>query len=161
MKQTFRTLMIAAAAGFSLFSYASFGEPTNPLIGTWVLNVQKSTFDPGPPVTSHSNTITDAGNGALHFSVKLVEGDGKSSHFELTAKPDGKASPVTGDPDYVDSAAITSAKPGTFHIVFTKAGKRVEWDTFTVSKDGKSMVGHLAGDDNGTPWKYHWVSERQ
>jgi len=110
---------------------------------------------------SHTNTITDAGNGALHFSINFVEGDGKSSHFELTAAPDGKESAVTGDPDYIDSAVVTSSKPGSFHVVFKKAGKRVEWDTFTVSKDGKKLYGHLAGDDNGTKWKYHWVSERQ
>ncbi|MEP6886523.1 MAG: hypothetical protein ABJC66_17380 [Gammaproteobacteria bacterium] len=69
--------------------------------------------------------------------------------------------PIFRNPDYVKSPMITSTKPGTFDLVFKKAGKRVEWDTSAVSKDEKRMDGHLAGDDNGTAWKYHWVSERQ
>jgi len=155
------SVVLCAAALCMLGLSSRADDSLSGFIGTWALNVDKSTFDPGPPMKSHKMTVSDAGNGALHFSADMVEGDGTARHFELTSAADGKEVPVTGFTGYADSAVITTRRPRSFHIVFKNAGKPVEWDTFHLSKDSKRIYGRLAGNDNGTHWKYHWVQERQ
>ena len=155
------TLYALATVTLCLAALASRAEGPSGLIGTWVLDVGKSTFDPGPPVKSDKITISDAGGGALHFTGDLVEGDGGAHHFELTGALDGKEVPVTGWADYADAAVLTKRGPDSFHLVLKKAGKAIEWDTFHLSKSGQKMYGRLAGNDNGTRWKYHWVADRQ
>jgi len=117
-------------------------DTTNPFLGTWVLNVAKSTFDPSPPLKSNTLTITDAGNGAVHEVIDYVERDGSATHMELTTALDGKEVPVTGGGE-ADAVIATQPDPRTVKYVFTKAGKWVETGRFTLSK------------------KYHYVYERQ
>jgi hypothetical protein len=151
---------LAATAALTLFSLASFADTTDPFVGTWVLDIAKSTFEPGPPLKSETNTLTDAGNGAFHQVIDYVEGDGTATHFEFTTSLDGKEAPVTGGRE-ADTVIATRPRPRTVNYVFKKAGKWVETGRFTVSKSGKIMRGSLSGNDAGVAWKYHYVLERQ
>jgi hypothetical protein len=155
-----RTLALAAATAVAMTGVALAADTTNPFLGTWVLNVAKSTFDPGPPLKSNTLTITDAGNGAVHEVIDYVEGDGSASHFELTTALDGKEVPVTGGGE-ADAVIATKPGPRSVKYVFKKAGKWVETGTFTLSKSGKTLRGPLHGKDANGAWKYHYVYERQ
>jgi len=87
------TLTVAALV---LTSLASAADTPDPFVGTWVLNIPKSTFDPGPPMKSHTFRIAKVKGGALHDTIDFVEGDGSSTHIEFTAPLNGKFVPVTG-----------------------------------------------------------------
>jgi hypothetical protein len=63
--------------------------------GTWMLNVRKSKFTPGPPVKIESRTFSP-GTLGLDVSVKCVNTDGSPQEFEYTANLDGKVYPITG-----------------------------------------------------------------
>jgi hypothetical protein len=144
----------------TLISFVSSAQTPDPFVGTWVLNVAKSTFEPGPPLKSETTKITDAGNGAFHQVVDYVDGDGTATHLEFTSALDGKEVPVTGGSD-ADTVTVTRPHPRTVRYVFKKAGKWTESGRFMVSKDGKTMTGSLHGIEAGAAWKYHYVLDRQ
>ncbi|MGO8973850.1 MAG: hypothetical protein ACLQJ0_03480 [Steroidobacteraceae bacterium] len=151
---------LALAAAIAMSGVALAADTTNPFLGTWALNVAKSTFDPGPPLKSNTLTITDAGNGAVHEVIDYVEGDGSATHMELTTAFDGKEVPVTGGGE-ADAVIATQPDPRTVKFVFKKAGKWVETGRFTLSKSGKTLHGPPHGKDAQGAWKYHYVYERQ
>jgi hypothetical protein len=144
------TLNLTASAG------------ANPFAGRWMLNVEKSTFDPGPPLKSLTLTITETGDGALHEVIEYVEGSasGTVNRLEFTTAVDGKSVPVSGGAE-ADSVIATYLSPRTIKYVFKKSGKSIETGTFSVSKDGKTMQGPLSGKDAKGVWKYHYIADRQ
>lgn len=152
--------LLVTVALIGMAGIAASADSQNPFVGTWVLDVAKSTFDPGPPMKSHVSTITEAPGGGFHESIDFVESDGTRTHIEFTSALDGKYVPVTGT-SYADSVSLTKTGDRSFKYSFKKAGKRIESGTFTVSEDGKTLVGSLSGNDGGVVWKYHWVSEKQ
>jgi hypothetical protein len=155
-----KLLSVGVAAALTLVSLTSSADTPNPFVGTWVLNVPKSTFDPPPPLKSSTVTIAAAAAGAVHSTIDIVEADGKSQHVEYTTALDGKAVPINGYPE-ADSIIVTQVNSRTVKDVFLKAGKPVERGTFTISKDGKTMRGHLSGTEGDVHWKYHYVLDRQ
>ena len=86
----------------SLVLLFGFGVPIqaadNNMVGTWKLNLAKSTYSPGPAPKSQTAKI-EAVTGGIHEVADRVGADGKSVHYEFTAMFDGKDYPVSGDPD--------------------------------------------------------------
>jgi hypothetical protein len=154
-------LTFTTAAALSTLNLTA-SAASNPFAGKWALNVEKSTFDPGPPLKSLRVTITEAGDGALHEVIEYVEGSGTGTvnRLEFTTAVDGKSVPVSGGAE-ADSVIATYLSPRTIKYVFKKSGKSVETGTFSVTKDGKTMQGPLFGKDAKGAWKNHYVAERQ
>src|SRR5438045_957107 len=67
-----------------VFGQASIGAKS-PFYGTWKLNVAKSKFSPGPPLKSQVAKL-EAVEGGLKVVADRVDADGKTTHFEWTAK---------------------------------------------------------------------------
>jgi hypothetical protein len=155
-----RSLALISTAALMIMSAASSADTSNPFVGTWVLDIAKSTFDPPPPLKSHHVAITAEPEGKFHNSIDIVEGDGTRTHLEFTTALDGKAVPVTGYP-YADSVRVSQVGPRTQKEVFLKGGKAVETGSFTVSADGKTMQGPISGTDGKVSWKYHYIFDRQ
>jgi hypothetical protein len=110
---------------------------SNPFVGTWKLNVTASKFDPGPAPQSQTRSWDAAGA----VSVTGVTQAGKSVAYSYTINGDGKDYPTGGAiPNGADLVSSKKVDANTFQATFRKAGKQVETTTFTVSKDGKSMV---------------------
>jgi hypothetical protein len=107
-------------------------------VGTWKLNVAKSTFSPGPAPKSQTRTYAESAPG-LTLTLKTVAADGKETTNTLSFKDDGKPYPVTGSPDF-DMVAVTRVDALTVTSIQTKAGKAVGSGTRAVSKDGKSLT---------------------
>ena len=107
----------------------------DPFVGTWVLNVAKSTYTPGPAPQS-ATAIYSAVPGGLKLVATTQLPDGKSTRTEFTAKLNGRDYPVTGNPDY-DMTALK--RVGTHRIEFTRkrAGNVVQNGNMVVSADGK------------------------
>src|SRR5215475_6716692 len=66
------------------------------MVGTWKLDAAKSTYSPGPTPKSQVATL-EAVEGGMKVVSDRVEADGKMTHFEWSAKFDGKDGAVTGD----------------------------------------------------------------
>ena len=152
--------LTSAAAALALAGFAWSADAPDPLVGTWALDVTKSTCDPPPAPKSHTFRIAKVKGGAFHETIDLVEADGTKTHIEYIAALNGKFVPVTGS-GYADSVSIKQVSPLSFNYVLKKKGKPIDSGTFTVSDDGKTMHGSLSGKDANGAWKCQFVSARQ
>ena len=119
-------------------------QATDPLVGTWKLDVAKSTYKPGPAPKSATVVIDAAGKG-IKVAVDAVMADGPMK-WGYTSARDGKDAPVTGNPMY-DTASATQTSPTEGTIVYSKGGKAVATVKTAVSTDGKSMTATTTGTD--------------
>jgi hypothetical protein len=94
-------LLVAAAAN---------AQTTDPIIGTWNLDVAKSSFKPGPAPKSATVLVEPAGKG-IKVSVDAVNADGSPMKWGFTTQRDGKDVPVTGNPAYDTAASTQRARP--------------------------------------------------
>jgi formylglycine-generating enzyme required for sulfatase activity len=111
---------------------------TDPFVGTWVLNVAKSQFTPGPAPKSQTAVYESVGAG-LRISTTGVDGQSKPISTQYTANFDGKDYPVTGNADY-DAIALRHVNANTIEFTRKRAGKAVQTGTNVVSKDGKTRT---------------------
>lgn len=123
-------LLVATAAG---------AQTTEPIIGTWTLDVAKSSYKPGPAPKSATVTIEAAGKG-IKASIDAVNADGTPLKWGFTTARDGKEeAPVTGNALFdVVTSTRESATAGT--NVYKKAGKVVMTTKLAISADGKTMT---------------------
>src|ERR1700685_1766464 len=75
------------------------------VIGTWQLNVAKSTFSPGPALKSQTRSYAESAQGTT-LTLRTTAADGKESTATLTFKDDGKPYPISGNPDF-DTVSVT------------------------------------------------------
>ena len=111
--------------------------------GTWVLNVGKSSYSPGKPPMSQTTKLETLKDGIREI-VDRVNADGTMTHWDFTAKFDGKDYPITGDPDR-DMASVKKVDDFTLEVVNKKAGKVTTSMKLVVAKDGKSRTNTVTG----------------
>jgi hypothetical protein len=107
-------------------------------LGTWKLNVAKSTFRPGPPPSAETRTYQAQPKG-VKTTVKTMWADGMSTTVEYPANYDGKDYPVTGSRD-VDAVVLTREDDFTSAATLKHAGKEIGVARRVVSPDRKSMT---------------------
>ena len=123
-------VIIVAFAGLELLA-----QGTDPLVGTWKLNVAKSKFNPGPPLKSSTRKFEAVGDG-LRFSGQNLNSDGTTLSVEFTAYFDGKEYPIKGDPN-ADTLSLRRIDRFNTEGTFKKAGKVTYRVKRVVSQDGK------------------------
>src|SRR5436305_1856808 len=121
-----RLLALAAVLGVVLppiSGNAQRADLRRLVIGTWQLDVAKSTFRPGAPPKSWTRVYEVSGEN-VKYTDSTVAADGKADVSEWTGGYDGKDYPAPGSPDF-DAQAVKASNP--FHATFTlkKAGKVV------------------------------------
>jgi hypothetical protein len=127
------------------FSIAARAQTPDPFVGTWTLDVAKSTFKPGPAPKSTTVVVEAAGKG-LKISVDAVAGDGTAMKWGYTTMRDGKDAPVTGNPNY-DAVAFTQPTPTTGTAAYKKEGKVIITSKSSLSTDGKTLTLTSTGTD--------------
>lgn len=137
MKSIFKSIVAGAALAIGVGSVAIAGTP-DPVVGTWHLNVAKSTFKPGPALKSQTRVYTESEDG-ISLTTTSTDADGKESTTTLTFKYDGKSNPASGSADY-DSVSVTRVNALTVHSQQFKAGKPVGKAERLLSKDGKTLT---------------------
>jgi hypothetical protein len=107
-------------------------------VGTWKLNLAKSTFSPGPAPKSQIRTYVESAQG-MTVTTKTTAADGKESTTTLTFKEDGKPYPISGNSNF-DSVSVKRVDALTVHSTQMKAGATVGTAVRSVSKDGKTLT---------------------
>lgn len=132
------TLAVTAVAIAAITSSAL--AATHPAIGTWKLNIAKSTDESSaPPPKSQTFVFAESANG-VSLATTIVGADGKSTATKGEAiKWDGAAHPENTNPDH-DSVMVKQVGARTIEWTFTKKGALVRSGTLTVSRDGKMMT---------------------
>jgi hypothetical protein len=139
-----RRALLGVAAICAIALSAPIEAQTDPLAGTWKLDVAKSTYKPGP-APKIATVVIEAAGKTIKVAVDAVTADGPMK-WGYSSAGDGKDVPVTGNPMY-DAAAVTRASPSESTIVYKKAGKTVSTVKVSVAKDGKTMTTTTDGTD--------------
>jgi hypothetical protein len=131
-------LGVIVAIGLTL---PAFAQGVDPLIGTWKLNLEKSTG-----VGFRSLTLTWSGEGQnLIDTADGVTAQGQSFHVIFQHIYDGQPHPTTGSSDY-DSTTYTRIG-NTINYVRFKQGKAVEIGQGVIAPGGKTYTLTTEGID--------------
>ena len=133
---TLGVILVAAVAVVS-------AQGANRRIGTWHLNVAKSTYSPGPAPKSQVLTIEAAGAGEKVTS-ELVSATGAKTVSVYTANYDGKPYPISGS-EIADTVTLKRVDANTSERTDSKGEKAVQTFIRVVSKDGKTMTVTIKG----------------
>lgn len=125
-------VLVAAVSGLAVA-----GAP-DPVIGTWKLNVSKSTFTAGPALKTQTRTYSQSGP-TIMLVMKSVGADGSEATSKTSYQLDGKDYPVAGNPDF-DTLAAQQVDSNTTKFTLKRGGKTVGTTGRTVSKDGKTLT---------------------
>jgi hypothetical protein len=155
MQALFKTLTVGAILALGIGTSLA----ADAVVGTWKLNVAKSTFSPGPAPKSQTRVYSESAQG-IAVTIKTTAADGKESSTTLTFKEDGKPYPESGNPE-VDMVSVTRVDAFTTHSTLTKAGATVATAVRTVSKDGKTLTFAEKGTRNGAKFDDVAVYDRQ
>jgi hypothetical protein len=139
-----RIAVVSLAVSVALWSAAAQGQAqvTDPLVGTWTLDVAKSKFSPGPAPKSATLTFSETADGMKQISDAVLA-DGQTSHQESTGKADGKDYPLSGS-GTVDTVSFTR-KGNVRTRVDKKGGKIVMTYEGVLSADGKTFTVQMKG----------------
>lgn len=115
----------------------------NPLIGTWKLNIARSTFDPaptGPELLNVTHKYEVFEGDGLRLTVERVTADGRRTRAEIyRVHFDGKDYPLTGI-TRADAIAFRQIDAFSWDFTLKKAGEVVATGRNVVSNDGKTMT---------------------
>jgi hypothetical protein len=128
------TLGVVLGAGLGRVS----AQASNPRLGTWKLNVEKSKYNPGPAPQSVTMKVEAAGEGEK-ATTEGVNAAGTATKTEYTAQYDGKDYPMTGSQN-ADTVSLKRIDARTMERTDKKGDKVVLTSTRVVSEDGKTMT---------------------
>jgi hypothetical protein len=121
-----------------MISTVSLFAAENTRLGSWKVNLDKSTYNPGPKPTVASTLRIEAAGKGEKVSVKGIA-DGKPTDYSYTATVDGKPYATPGSP-YGDHATLKMTDERTSEITYTTKGKVTRTARRTVSADGKTLT---------------------
>ena len=137
-RRTFTTTALLGLAVATALPQAGLAQ-SNPLIGTWKLNLAKSKYSPGPPPRSGTTIFQAVGQG-LRITTEGIDAQGNPTKTDTgVISFDGKSYPYTGSPAF-DATSYKQVNASTFEFTRTKAGRVVQTSTMVFSADGKSRT---------------------
>jgi hypothetical protein len=157
------TFMMAAALGVAVAALpqVGFAQSIDPWMGTWKIDLAKSTFSPGPPPRSQTLTLEKEGQGE-RLTVETIDAQGNPAKL-VVSRPhlDGKPFPVMGVAAF-DAEALKTVNDSTAWIIRTKGGKIVSTIVSVISADGKTFTDTITGvNASGQPFYNVAVREKQ
>lgn len=160
MNRKLKTFLIGAVLAAGLGSMPWAADAPDPIIGTWTLNVAKSTFTSSPAPKSQTRTYAQSAQGtSVTFNGVAADGSPISGHSIF--KYDGKDYAITGSPDY-DTMSLKRLNGSTVRSTLTKAGKVVGTTIRSISGHGKVMtMATKSKDTKGAPIDFVAVYDRQ
>jgi hypothetical protein len=120
-------------------------KTADPMVGTWSVNLSKSTYSPGPAPRS---TITkfEPWEDGMRAAMDVVDAQGNKIHSEAAVKFDGKDYPIKGSPT-ADAISVKRVSDLQTDIVWKKGGKAVMTGKSVISADGRTTTVKQTGTD--------------
>jgi hypothetical protein len=143
MSRINQVLLSAVIIAIAAQPVAAFAQAADPATGTWVLNLARSAYDPGPPPKSQTRTYTPTANG-YKFSGDAVSILGDKSHTEFIAVFDNKFHRIAGSP-IADSIMVRRINATTVETIQKQGARVVTSSMRTISKDGKTLTNTSKG----------------
>ncbi|MCX5766034.1 MAG: hypothetical protein NTZ43_02260 [Gemmatimonadetes bacterium] len=143
MRMQTRVLLLGTMIATLGAASVARAQASDPVIGTWVLNVAKSTYSLGTAPKSSTRSYTAVENGYT-FTSKGVDATGKAVSTTFTVHFDGKYAPMTGGADS-DAIMVKRIDANTTESTQKRGDKVVIHTRRVVSKDGKTLTGTSSG----------------
>jgi hypothetical protein len=137
VKKVFSSVVLGALLTIGSAVIAA-GIDADPVVGTWKLNLAKSTFGGGPALKSQIRTYSQSAQG-ITLKMKTVGADGKETTTKTTYQLNGNDYPSMGNPDF-DSLSGMQTDTSTAEFTLKKAGKPIGKMHRAVSKDGQTLT---------------------
>jgi hypothetical protein len=136
------------------------------MIGTWLLNVEKSKFS-GAPLKSAYRTFDYTADGQVLITWQMVsqEGNHRFGHWLVKLEgADGVGMERTRDTGSIPTnvAFVKQTDPETLEITAQRYGKTIWLGSFKVSPDGKTLYWKLktTPEPGRTPSVTDWVYDK-
>jgi hypothetical protein len=132
-----RNVIAKLLIGASITAIGAFGADNS--LGSWKLNLEKSTYSPGPATVKSLTTTREASENGVKATSTGELANGNPISTSYTAKYDGKDYPVTGAP--WDTIAIKQVDANTFtSAAKMNNGKYSSTSQTVVSEDGNTTT---------------------
>ena len=135
----------------------------DPFVGTWKVDLAKSTtsYPPEVPLRGSFKTKAEGQDNGIKVVEDLAWANGNAVQRRWTAKYDGKDYPIEGDPR-MDAISLKKVNPNTIDYVVKKSGKQFASGKWVVSKDGKTSTNTGSTKvDKGPIYTYYIFLEKQ
>lgn len=121
-------------------------QSSDPWIGTWKVNLEKSTFSPGPkPTVAATVNIEPSAGGGIKTTFDATDPQGQPTHTESVAGFDGKDVPVKGAQAPNSTTALKRIDDRTYEAMGKVDGKPAVTTRVAVSADGKMITATQTG----------------
>jgi hypothetical protein len=151
---------ILQAVAMVCISAVGLWAADDPLVGTWKVNIAKSTASPDPLPKSQIVKI-EPWEGGRKLTAEIVNANGNSTKSEYSAKFDGKDYPWKGNAN-ADTVSIKIIDDHTVESLWKKGGKATLTSRSVLSADGKMWTNTQTGKDaQGRTVKNVTVYEKQ
>jgi len=137
MKDLKSPIVFACLAAAACLLQQGMLAQANPRIGTWTLDVAKSTYHQGKAPSSETRTYLATDDGGIQLTASTVLPSGTKQPSGYRAKYDGKDYPYSGVAG--DTIAITG-DGWTADATIKMRGKVTQRTHSVLSKDGKTMT---------------------
>jgi hypothetical protein len=157
-------LVVLAVALWSITAIAvTHAHAANLIVGTWHLNVAKSTFDGVPVLKSQTRTYEDWGSGVVHAKFEGIDTEGKRTFTEFAARYDDRDYPrVVRGSQTAGTIALRKISDRTSEFTYKEDGKVTITGTRTISPDGRvSTVKYTGTNTDGKRVSATLVFDRQ
>lgn len=108
------------------------------VFGTWILDTEASTYDPGPAPKSQTRTY-EAHLDGVRTTVETVDAKGRSFFVEYVADYDSVEYPISGSPN-VDAISLERVNLHTAVATLMHAREKIGTARRTISEDGETMT---------------------
>jgi hypothetical protein len=139
-----RVLAFCCVLGSALSSTVVLLAQANPAIGTWTLNLEKSTYSAGRPNIKSQIIRIEPFEDGFKTTVDGIDLKGQTTHTERVGKFDGKDNPVVGAAPGT-TVAYSLIEPQTYQILNKVNGKVTTTTRTVVAPDGKSFTNTTTG----------------
>jgi hypothetical protein len=134
---SWKTLIVGSALGLlAPLAFAQSGSDNS--IGTWKLNLARSTFGSESPPKGETRTYSQTPQGT-HVVIEDELANGQKTKSEVTLTYDGKPQKLSGSPDY-DSVVTHRVDANETTADLIRNGKVLGQLRRVVSKDGKTLT---------------------
>ncbi len=134
----------------AVFALAGSLLAADPSVGTWKLNVSKSTE---PNMKELTIVKRELSNGLFEVTITGAQKDGSHISEKFTHPQQGGLQSSPSGPEG-ELTVVTVIAPGDFYVTALQKGKQVQVEHVVVNKDGKSMRITTKGTDaKGKPFE--------
>ena len=140
-----RIVIFVALATLVTVSAVVRAQSADPWMGTWKVNLAKSTYSPGPKPTVAGTVKMEPLSGGMKTTIDGVNAQGQPTHTETVGKFDSTDVPVKGAAVPNSTSAFKRIDARTFQVVGKVDGKPTVTTRVAISADGKTATATQSG----------------